>query len=273
MGISWGDTMVRASRSPTHHERGAEQHARRGAPGGGRSPTISRTMWGTTRPTNPITPLTATATPTMSEVTTNRLRRRRRTSTPSEAAGSAPMARALRARPGPAGSPWRATSASAGIGSWGQLALPNEPSSQNRTDWVACGLPRKIRKLVDRLEERGEHHPAQDELGRAPAGGPAGDEEHRGHRRQRPEHAADRDGPDAQRGERPEQQDGGGAHAGPGGDAEQERIGQGVAHQRPARRCPRWSGRRPRRRPAAPGAGGSATRSRRRPCVVGWPVR
>ena len=36
----------------------------------------------------------------------------------------------------------------AGMGSWVQLAFPNEPSSQNRTDWVAWGLPRKIRKLV-----------------------------------------------------------------------------------------------------------------------------
>ena len=36
----------------------------------------------------------------------------------------------------------------AGIGSWVQLAFPNEPSSQNSTDWVAWGLPRKIKKLV-----------------------------------------------------------------------------------------------------------------------------
>jgi hypothetical protein len=36
----------------------------------------------------------------------------------------------------------------AGIGSWFQLARPNEPSSQNSTAWVACGFPRKIRKLV-----------------------------------------------------------------------------------------------------------------------------
>src|SRR5580658_5809257 len=35
-----------------------------------------------------------------------------------------------------------------GIGSWFQLASPNEPSSQNSTDWVAWGLPRKMRKLV-----------------------------------------------------------------------------------------------------------------------------
>src|SRR6202034_228924 len=40
------------------------------------------------------------------------------------------------------------TKARAGIGSWGQLAFPNDPSSQNSTDWVACGLPRKIKKLV-----------------------------------------------------------------------------------------------------------------------------
>jgi hypothetical protein len=35
-----------------------------------------------------------------------------------------------------------------GIGNCGQVASPKEPSSQNSTDWVACGLPRKIRKLV-----------------------------------------------------------------------------------------------------------------------------
>ena len=41
-----------------------------------------------------------------------------------------------------------AASTIAGIGSCGQLARPNDPSSQNSTAWVACGLPRKIRKLV-----------------------------------------------------------------------------------------------------------------------------
>src|SRR5580698_541306 len=41
-----------------------------------------------------------------------------------------------------------AARAIAGIGSCGQVARPKDPSSQNRTDWVACGLPRKIRKLV-----------------------------------------------------------------------------------------------------------------------------
>ena len=47
----------------------------------------------------------------------------------------------------------------------------------------------------------------------------------------RPEHAADRDGPDAERGEGPEQKHGGGPDAGSRGDAEEERIGQGIAHQ------------------------------------------
>ena len=41
-----------------------------------------------------------------------------------------------------------AARAIAGIGSCGQVARPNDPSSQNSTDCVACGLPRKIRKLV-----------------------------------------------------------------------------------------------------------------------------
>src|SRR5580658_7894426 len=41
-----------------------------------------------------------------------------------------------------------AARAIAGIGSCGQVARPKDPSSQNSTDWVACGLPRKIRKLV-----------------------------------------------------------------------------------------------------------------------------
>ena len=59
---------------------------------------MSRTMWGTTSPTNPMTPLTATATPTISEVTTNRFRRSRCTSTPREAAGSAPIASAFSGR-------------------------------------------------------------------------------------------------------------------------------------------------------------------------------
>jgi len=64
-------------------------------------PTMSRTMCGTTRPTNPITPLTATATPASSEVAKNRFRRSRATSTPRDAAGSAPMASAFSARPCP----------------------------------------------------------------------------------------------------------------------------------------------------------------------------
>src|SRR3984957_10881962 len=41
-----------------------------------------------------------------------------------------------------------AARAIAGIGSCGQVARPKDPRSQNKTDWVACGLPRKIRKLV-----------------------------------------------------------------------------------------------------------------------------
>src|ERR1700729_4134131 len=39
-------------------------------------------------------------------------------------------------------------STTAGIGRCGQVARPNDPSSQNSTAWVACGLPGKIRKLV-----------------------------------------------------------------------------------------------------------------------------
>ena len=98
IGISWGDTMVRASRSPTTMN-DAPNSTPTGSTRRWSDPTISRTMCGTTRPTNPMTPLTATATPTMSEVTMNRLRRSRCTSTPSDAAGSAPMASALRDRP------------------------------------------------------------------------------------------------------------------------------------------------------------------------------
>ena len=40
------------------------------------------------------------------------------------------------------------TRAVAGMGSWVQLAFPNDPSNQKSTDWVAWGLPRKIKKLV-----------------------------------------------------------------------------------------------------------------------------
>ena len=40
------------------------------------------------------------------------------------------------------------TSAMAGMGNCVQFALPKEPRSQKSTDWVAWGLPRKIRKLV-----------------------------------------------------------------------------------------------------------------------------
>ena len=34
------------------------------------------------------------------------------------------------------------------MGNCVQFALPNDPRSQKSTDWVAWGLPRKIRKLV-----------------------------------------------------------------------------------------------------------------------------
>ena len=40
------------------------------------------------------------------------------------------------------------TRAAAGMGSWVQVAFPKEPTSQNSTDWVACGLPRNSRKLA-----------------------------------------------------------------------------------------------------------------------------
>ena len=74
IGISCGATIVRASRSastmnvaPTSTPTGS---VRRWS-----EPTVSRTMCGTTSPTNPITPLTATASPAISDVTRNRLRR------------------------------------------------------------------------------------------------------------------------------------------------------------------------------------------------------
>ena len=40
------------------------------------------------------------------------------------------------------------TRAMNGMGNCVQLALPKDPRSQKSTDWVAWGLPRKIRKLV-----------------------------------------------------------------------------------------------------------------------------
>ena len=51
------------------------------------------------------------------------------------------------------------------MGSWVQVAFPNEPSSQNSTDWVACGLPRNSRKLATDSNMRRQDHPAQDQLG------------------------------------------------------------------------------------------------------------
>lgn len=97
MGISWGATMVRASRSPRTMKE-APNSTPTGSERRWSDPTSSRTMWGTTSPTKPITPLTATDTPAISEVTRSRLRRSRWTSTPSEEAASAPIARALRDR-------------------------------------------------------------------------------------------------------------------------------------------------------------------------------
>ena len=96
-------------------------------------------------PTKPITPLTATATPTMSEVTTNRFRRRRCTSTQEKAARSHPQGieRAAWAQEVDDGDDH-------GDGrdrSWGQLALPKEEQPE-QDGLCGLGVPRKMKKLV-----------------------------------------------------------------------------------------------------------------------------
>ena len=63
------------------------------------APTVMRMTCGTTSPTKPMEPLTATSVPVRSDVSANRKRLKRRTSTPSAAALSSPSISALRDRP------------------------------------------------------------------------------------------------------------------------------------------------------------------------------
>ena len=166
------------------------------------------------------------------------------------------------------------TSATAGIGQLGPVGVAERAEQPEQHRLGGLRIAPEDQEAGDRLEQRGQHHPAQDELGRAPAGGPVRETRNTAAMAARaPSDAADRDGPDPERGERPEQQDGGGADAGPGGDAEQERIGQGVAHQHlhhgpgGGQRGPDHGGQQD------PRAGGSARRSRRPRVRFGWPAR
>ena len=192
---------------------------------------MRRTMCGTTRPTNPMTPLTATATPASSEVAKNRFRRSRATSTPRDAAGSAPMASAFSDRA------WRQqVDHDGGQGDHRdrQLIPVGQPERAQQPEQHRLGRLRvaaEDQEARHRLEHRRQHHAAQDQLGRGELPALPRHQEHRGHRHQRPQHAAHRDRPDPQRRERPEQQHRGRADAGAGGHAEQERVGQRVAHQ------------------------------------------
>ncbi len=123
------------------------------------------------------------------------------------------------------------TRATAGIGSCGQVGVAEGAQQPEQHRLGGLRVAPEDQEAGDRLEQGRQHHAAQDQLGGGQLTALARDEEDRGHGAQRPEHAADREGPDAERGERPEQQHRRGADAGPRRDAEQERIGQGVAHQ------------------------------------------
>ena len=130
-GSSRGSNRVRAAVS-AQTRKIAPASAESGSSARCRGPTSSRTACGSTSPTKPIAPLTATIAPVSSAVPRSSQRAALPTCTPSAAAAVSPNANASSVRALASSGTPMTTNATPAIATEGQSAPASEPSSQLR---------------------------------------------------------------------------------------------------------------------------------------------